>query len=436
MSDKHLIVVSVDALVFEDLEYAKELPNFKRIIENGAMIERVKTIYPSLTHPVHASIITGAPAGKTGIINNLKLTPYDTVQPWYNLLSEIKCDTIFHAAKRAGLVTAASTWPVTAKGDNVIDYLVPGILNFYLEGREHEVLEVYKEYGAPECLINIIKEGIDRYGYVDKHPEIDSFQIYCATRIIKEYKPNLMMIHPGYVDNARHRTGLFGEGVNESLRATDGWLGEILDAVEEAGIADTTDIVVLSDHGQLGIVRVMCPNVLLADAGFIKLDADGNIKDYDAIAWSGGLTTQVHLSRPDDKELYDAVYTYLKKLEAEGIYGFERVMTRKECEDEYGLTGDFSFVLETDGYTSFNNEAVRPLVRGFDISDYRFGKATHGHMPEKGPQPPFIGMGPSFRKGVRVERGNILNHAATFAKILGVELLDSEGSAVDEILNI
>ena len=435
MKDKHLIVISVDALVFEDLEYAATLKNFGKLIGRGAVIEKVKTIYPSLTHPVHASIITGAPAGKTGIINNLKFTPFDNIHPWYNHLPEIGCDTLFHAAKRKGLTTAACTWPVTAKGGDVIDYLVPGILNYYFEGYEGDVIDLYREYGARECLIDIIKEGINRFGYIDKHPEIDGFQIYCASEIIKRYKPNLVMIHPGYVDNARHRTGLFTEGVKEAVRATDEWLGEIMDAVREADIEDTTDIVVLSDHGQLGIVRVISPNVLLADAGFIRLDENGGLKDYDAICWSGGLSADIFLSRPDDKELYDSVYAYLKKLEADKIYGFDRVLTKEECEAEYGLSGEFSFVLETDGYTSFSSELERPLVRGFDIEDYRFGKATHGHMPEKGPQPPFIGMGPSFKTGARVERGDILNHAPTFAKILGLELYDAEGIAVDEILN-
>ena len=53
MKNKHLIVVSVDALVFEDLEYAKSLPNFGRLISQGAVVERVKTIYPSLTHQLN-----------------------------------------------------------------------------------------------------------------------------------------------------------------------------------------------------------------------------------------------------------------------------------------------------------------------------------------------------------------------------------------------
>ena len=68
---KYMVVVSVDALVFEDLEYAKTLPNFARILSEGSIIERVLTVYPSDTHPVHASIMTGAPTGATGITNNL-----------------------------------------------------------------------------------------------------------------------------------------------------------------------------------------------------------------------------------------------------------------------------------------------------------------------------------------------------------------------------
>ena len=35
---KHLVVISIDALVYDDLEYAKSLPNFKYLIDNGAKL--------------------------------------------------------------------------------------------------------------------------------------------------------------------------------------------------------------------------------------------------------------------------------------------------------------------------------------------------------------------------------------------------------------
>ena len=95
----------------------------------------------------------------------------------------------------------------------------------------------------------------------------------------------------------------------------------------------------------------------------------------------------------------------------------------------------FSFVLETDGYTSFGEYLVRPLVREIDFSDYRYGKATHGYAPYKGPQPTFVGAGPSFRKNVIIKEGSVLNHAPTFAYIMGLEMKEAKGKPVLEILN-
>ena len=434
MKNKHLIVVSVDALVYEDLEYAKTLPNFGRLIEKGAIIERVKTIYPSLTHPVHASIISGAPAGVTKIVNNATLSPGKD-GAWYNMLDEIDCDTILHAAKRAGLTTAVCEWPVTAKGQNVIDYLVPDILNEYSTGREDEILDVFREYGTTECLMDIVEEGISRFGFRDEHPAVDHFQIFCASEIIKRHKPDLLLTHPSLVDNARHLSGIFGERVKPALEQTDVWLGQLLDAVREAGIEDPTDFIILSDHGQLNIVRVICPNIYLADAGYIRLGEMGELESWDAYIASAGLSAQVYLSRPDDTELYDGVYALLSEMAKEGIYGFERVFTTDEVKARYGLSGDFSFVIESDGYSSFSEALTRPIVRPLDTSDYRTGKGTHGHMPEKGPQPTFIGCGRSFKPGAVVKEGSILSHAPTMAKILGLELRDSEGVGVCEILN-
>lgn len=434
---KHLIVASVDALVFEDLEYAKKLPSFGKIMSEGSIIERVRTIYPSVTHPVHATIMTGVPAGDTGIVNNYVFNPDSPLKgskKWFNYMNEVKCETIFHAAKRAGLTTAASTWPVTSCGGDVIDYLIPNALNECFEGYEDNPLDAYRALGAQECVMDIIAEGIKRYGWQDRHPEVNEFQAYCCAEIIKRYKPDVLFTHPGYVDNRRHAGGVFSEMVNEALEATDRWFGMIFDALREAGIEDETDFIFLSDHGQINITRVISPNVYLADAGYITLDENGDVSSWKAFSKSTGASAQVFLSDKNDKETHDAVYKLLSDMAKEGIYGFEKVYTVEETKEKYGLYGDFSFVLETDGYTSFGDHVERPAVRGFDLSDYRFGRGTHGHEPEKGPQPPFVAAGPSFKKGVVIAEGNILNHAPTIAKVLGIDLPYAKGKPVMEIL--
>ena len=115
---------------------------------------------------------------------------------------------------------------------------------------------------------------------------------------------------------------------------------------------------------------------------------------------------------------------------ADGLYGFGRVYTAREVREEEGLYGGFSFVLETDGYTSFSNACTRPFVRPADNSDYKFGRATHGYHPDKGPQPTLLACGPHIRSGVILDRRSILDEAPTYARILGVELPDADGRLV------
>lgn len=434
MKKKHLIVVSVDALVYEDLEYAKNFPMFKKILEEGSLVKRVRTIYPSLTHPVHASIITGNAAGKTGVPCNEIFKAGKKNRPWYNYLNQIKCETIFHAAHDAGLTTAACCWPVTAGKNEVIDYLIPTALNEDMENNEDNPVEVYRKLGATDNVIDIIEKSLEKYGCDLGHPDVDDFLIECAAEVIKKYKPNVLFTHPAYVDSARHRTGLFSSMVNTAIEKTDEWLIKLWNAVCDAGIEDETDLVVLSDHGHLNICRTICPNVLLADEGLLKTNEKGELQSWEAYISSCALSAHVYLSRPDDVTLWDKVYNLLNRLANEKLYGFERVLTREEVQEIYGLDGDFSFVLETDGYTSFKEDCTRPIVRELNVKDYRYGNSTHGHMPEKGLQPPFLAMGPSFQNKVVLEYSSILNFAPTFAKILGVEMSDAEGTAINEII--
>ena len=433
--NKHLILVSADAFVYEDLEYVKNLPNFKRILDNGARIEKVRTIYPTITHPVHATLLTGAPAGVHGVINNARFVPDMVETPWYNRLDEIKCDTILHAAKRAGLTTAACLFPLVMGGSEYVDYLVPGLMKLDVEGRENEAMEVYKEFGLTPCLEDIVQDALDKIGPSLAHPETDEFATYVAAEIIRRHKPNLLITHPGFIDSARHRSGVFSDFVCQSLRETDRWIGMLWDAVCDAGIEDSTDIVVLGDHGQINATRRINTNVFFADKGYIKVDENGNMIDWTVRAHSTGFSSYVYLKDKTDCAFKAKIYEELKAMAEENLYGFDQVLTREEVLERYGLDGEFSFVLETDGFSTFADNWVRPVVAPLDISDYKMGKASHGYLPEKGPQPTFIAAGPSFKTGAVVEFGSVLNHAPTYAAALGLELKDAVGKKVDEILN-
>ena len=164
------------------------------------------------------------------------------------------------------------------------------------------------------------------------------------------------------------------------------------------------------------------------------MNEDGSLKSWKAYCHSTGLSAQIRLADPADKETWQKTYDLLKWMRDEGIYGISEVYTTEEINEKEHLSGEFSFVIESDGYTSFAEDWKRPMVKQLDLSDYRYGKATHGHNPDKGPQPIFFGFGKDIKEGVLIERRPTVDEAPTYAKILGVEMPNVDGTPITEML--
>ena len=256
----------------------------------------------------------------------------------------------------------------------------------------------------------------------------------CVCEMIHRYQPDLLMLHTGDVDSYRHQTGLFTERVNRGLDDTERWLNQIIEATRNAGVFEETNFFLISDHGQMEIVRTIKPNAFFAREGLIQIDEDGNLADWKAYCHSTALSAQIRLKDPADKAVWQKTYDLLQHMRDEGIYGISEVYTAEEIEEKEHLAGAFSFVIESDGYTSFSEDWRYPFVERLDVTDYRFGRATHGHHPDKGPQPTFFAVGPDIKKGVEIERRPTVDEAPTYAKILGVEMPWADGTAIDEIL--
>ena len=67
---RHVIVISEDAMVYEDTETLKRLPNFGSIWDRAARVNRVRSIYPTITYPCHVSMMTGVYPDRHGVVNN------------------------------------------------------------------------------------------------------------------------------------------------------------------------------------------------------------------------------------------------------------------------------------------------------------------------------------------------------------------------------
>ena len=123
MTKKHLIVISLDAMGFRDLNELRNLvPHLDQLIRRGTWVKRVRGIFPTLTYPSHTSIITGQYPVTHGIVNNTKIQPRRQSPDWYWYRKDIKSTPLYDVARQAGMTTAAFLWPVTA-GSNITYYL-------------------------------------------------------------------------------------------------------------------------------------------------------------------------------------------------------------------------------------------------------------------------------------------------------------------------
>ena len=251
---------------------------------------------------------------------------------------------------------------------------------------------------------------------------------------MREKQPDVILIHPANIDGARHANGVFHENVNQAVKDTDRFVQMLMNVQEELGLAENTNLVVTSDHGQMDIQRIININVMLADYGFIDVDQQGRVIDWKAFCLSNALSANVYLKNPQDEQTKQRVFQLLRWMKKEGIYGISEVYTVEEVQEKYHLCGDFAFVIESDDYTSFGESVNGELVESFGDRDYRYGKASHGHLPEKGPQPIFMAKGPDFAENVVIENGRLIDEAPTYAKILGVDLPDTDGMPIHEFI--
>ena len=434
MRDKNMskvIVISSGAMVGEDLDYFQTLPAFKKYFKHGAKITNVSSIYPTVTFPAHATMMTGMYPDRHGVFSNMQLIPGSDPVPWQWDYSFLKCSDIFREAKKSGKTTAAVMWPVTAKNP-AIDF---HIADYWAQDEKDSNEAAFARTGTTPEVMKIVKKNMHLFqGSEREHPQRDEFCMACAADIIREFQPDLMLMHPANIDAVRHDYGVFGPHIQNAVNDLNRWILMIGQALEEADILEETNLFLVSDHGQMDVQRNICLNVLFAEMGWIRLDSEGKIIDWDVYCLSNGMSALIFLKNPADQRLYEEVYKYLKDLMNEGVYGFSEIYTEAQARIGRRFGGQFSFVIETDGYTAFGDDYTRPLVKPLTNKDYRFGRATHGYLPEKGPQPILLAKGPDIKENICLSGNHIVNEAPTYAKILGFTLPDADGNVITEIL--
>lgn len=422
MNKQKLILVSIDALIYEDLAYLAAKPNFGRCMENGAMVKMVRSVYPTLTYPCHAAMATGCWPGKHGVLNNYHMTPGVESPHWVWYHDAYHVRDLLDAAKEKGLTTAAIGWPTMGCHPNA-DWIVAEVAGTTAK-TDKDFYNDYRATGTTAALWEqVVAPHIHQRLRKKDARNVTMFNLRTCCEIVRQFQPDLTLLHLGVVDSYRHECGVFGPRLQEALDLTEQAVSEILQAVRDAGTEEITNIVLTADHGQMDAIQESHPNVLLAQHGFIETDETGAVSDWLAWSHSAGMCSTIHVRHKEDEA---AVYALLH--DNVNKYGWSRVYTREEIAHE-GYDGNFSFVLETDNISKVGNNWLGDIL-------VPYGKTVggHGYHPDKGPCPPIVAVGPAFRKGAVLEKANLIDGAPTWAAILGLDLPDADGRVLTELL--
>ena len=215
----HVFIVSIDGGKPEVIQQS-EMPVLKQVVAEGTYTWAAQTIFPSITLPSHTSMLTGVGPAKHHILWNT----------WKPKAGVVQVPTIFAEAKQAGFATA-----MFVGKEKFRHLLQPGTVDYFDFDIAHsdEVTTSYLEAASPVTSQTVCAR------IVAKH----------AAAYIRTEKPNLCFIHFTDPDDTGHRFGWGSPEQKRALANVDAALGEVLEAVRDAGLVQDSVLIVTADHG-------------------------------------------------------------------------------------------------------------------------------------------------------------------------------------------
>lgn len=246
-----LIVISVDGLDQRYLRDADKLglkiPTLRKLMREGEFTGGLIGVVPTVTWPSHTTVITGVAPREHGILGNRR--PVGDTGDYYWMADMLHVKTLWHATRKAGLKSAAITWPVTVNAD--IDFNLPE----YFRSRDGGSMDYASVF--EKATVGLV-EKIERFDPSFRQVWVDDrTRKVAAVYLLKREKPDLILLHFVDLDAVAHEHGPFEKEANEALETTDRYIAEIVAAAPANAV-----IAVLGDHGFERVDRDLNLNTL------------------------------------------------------------------------------------------------------------------------------------------------------------------------------
>ena len=433
----YVVLVSIDGLqpdyIINPDAYKLRIPNLRSMRVMGAYAQGVESVYPSLSYPAHATIATGMLPADHGILSDHLFDEASGTESreWHWFAREIKTDTIWEAARREGLITAAIGYPVTI-GANI---------NFNLpEFTEEDSLAgqpQFRHYINPPGLLDELFSAIKVDLSVTAHlahtvPDAeaqDQAKLAAASHFIEKYRPHLLLLHLASFDMAQHKHGPLSREALGVLEHIDEGLKRLTDAAERSEFYRETTFFIISCYGSSRVEREFRPNVVLGKKGLLTADADGKVVSWRAAAQALGGSAAILIKDPQDEKSAKEAEEAFRQIYEKPDSPIWRIVSRREA-SQLGANPRAAFYLD-----AAPTYCMSSRTRGDTVSKSA-NRSAHGYLPQRSEmRASLIAVGQGIKPGRRVEYARLIDIAPTIARLLGLEIRSSRGRVISEVIN-
>lgn len=423
----HVILITVDGFpsrMFHDKR--THVPNIRALAEEGAIADGMKVSNPSVTWPNHTTLVSGVRPRKHSVLFNsvLERGP-DQVRVNPNTAAQlVATKAIFDLLHEAGLKTAGVNWPCTRLSKSLDDDFPdsPEMVDFTTPRLRSELV-------AEGILPSEKQADFARIGM----PLRDEIWTKTACYLIRKRMPNFMTVHLLNTDSTHHKYGPESMASFTALALADRFVGDIVKAVNDAGLKGQTTIIVTSDHGFATATNVLQPNVLFRQAGWITVSRLNQIVKARVQCVPEGGSGFLYFNDPATKEK-----DRKKVLELfAGKEGIAELIGPEKFEalgiPPAGQGGSPDLVLRPKiGY----GVGGSPLGEDFVVAvTPAMSSGYHGYVAEEpAMNAVFVASGRGVKKGARLGIIENVDVAPTVMKLLGKELAGSDGKILSEAL--
>lgn len=430
--ERHVIVVSIDGLAAFLLNDPKApLPTIRNLAKAGSVAEGgMKVSNPSVTWPNHSSVITGVRPEKHGVLANGVLVRGaidvpTVVDPKRDQRDLIRVPTIIEAAHAAGLVTGEINWPCV-RGSKALQDTFPDVPD--------QVLHMSPRLRQELVTAGILADETQPSFAANSVAGRDLIWTEATCHVIRERKPNLMFVHLLNCDATHHALGAQTPAGYTANGYADMCLAKMVAATKEAGIFDKTTFIILADHGFAMTPKAICPNVVLRQAGLLKVTAE-KMSDARVHVFPEGGIGLVYCTNPGEAAADREKFRELMKDKegvAEVIFPDRFVAVGMPHPREYSQAPD-AILVAKDGY------AVSSTVAGENFvvanTEAKTSLGSHGFISSLQKMNAILVLsGAGIRAGEQLKDVENIDVAPTIARLLDLEYTGADGQVLNAAL--